>query len=204
MSGASRPPTERRRAQVAATQARVRRRERQRVAIWTALAIGAAALGAVAYLAFGRDEATAPERPPAIAFEDIGCSQMEQLAYHVHAHLAIFVDGQAVTVPANIGIREDCIVWLHTHDTSGILHVEAPEPRTYTLGAFFQIWGQPLDATHLLDRQADDQHQIRAYVNGEPYTGPPQDIPLDPRAVIVLEYGPPFVDLPPFDFPPGL
>jgi hypothetical protein len=58
--------------------------------------------------------------------EAVGCSQMEQLAYHVHAHLAIFIEGQPVTVPANIGIHATCIAWLHTHATDGVIHVEAP------------------------------------------------------------------------------
>src|SRR3954454_19763068 len=31
----------------------------------------------------------------------------EQLAYHVHAHLDVFVDGKPVTVPAGIGINID-------------------------------------------------------------------------------------------------
>ncbi|HEU4655301.1 MAG TPA: hypothetical protein VFS47_15035, partial [Steroidobacteraceae bacterium] len=38
---------------------------------------------------------------------------------------------------------------LHTHDNSGILHVEAPEPATFTLGQFFDIWGQPLTNTNV-------------------------------------------------------
>ena len=80
---------------------------------------------------------------------------MEQLSYHVHAHLALFVEGQPVEVPGGIGIRADCFSWLHTHAPDGILHVEAPAPHTYTLGDFFRVWGRPLDASHLLDRTAD-------------------------------------------------
>jgi len=125
---------------------------------------------------------------------------MEQLSYHVHAHLALFVEGQPAEVPGGIGIRADCFSWLHTHAADGIVHVEAPAPHTYTLGEFFRVWGRPLDAKHLLDKTADAQHQILAYVNGQPYAGAPEANPLDDHAAIVVEYGPPFVAPPPYTF----
>jgi hypothetical protein len=128
---------------------------------------------------------------------------MEQLSYHVHAHLAMFNQGQPITLPPNIGIRTDCISWLHTHDATGVIHIEAPSPRTYSLGAFVHVWGQPLDSTHLVTEVADSQHEIRAFVNGQPYAGAPEDIPLEPHAVIVLELGPPFIPPPPYVFPAG-
>lgn len=141
---------------------------------------------------------------PGSSASEIKCSSTEQNTYHIHAELMIFVNGQQVTVPANIGIEQDCLYWLHTHDTSGIIHVEAPKKDTYTLGQFFEIWGEPLDSTHLLDKTATDNQSIIAYVNGQKYQGDPQDIPIKPREVIVLEYGPPFVPAPPFQFPEGL
>ena len=135
---------------------------------------------------------------------DIPCEAGERLTYHVHAHLAIFAEGQAVTVPAGIGIRSNCIYWLHTHDTSGILHVEAPSQRGFTLGQVFAIWGQPLSSTQLMNKTVDAQHQIKAYLNGQEFTGDPAAIPLTSHAVIVLEYGPPFPAPQPFTFPSGL
>ncbi len=134
----------------------------------------------------------------------IECSETEQVNYHVHAHLAIFVNGQEQTVPANIGIEPTCLYWLHTHDASGVIHVEAPQQGDYTLGQFFDIWGQPLSSTELLDHKADAQHQVVAYVNGRKFDGSLRDIPITPHAVIVLEYGPPFVAPPSYTFPQGL
>ena len=134
----------------------------------------------------------------------VGCSSMEEVAYHVHAHLALFIEGQPRPVPANLGISRSCIAWLHTHDTSGILHIEAPGPHTYPLGAFFELWGQPLSPTQLLDRSTDADHRVVAYVNGEQFQGDPRQVPLDPHTVIVLEYGPPFVPPESFTFPSGL
>ncbi|MHB8516196.1 MAG: hypothetical protein ACYDCT_12545 [Dehalococcoidia bacterium] len=139
--------------------------------------------------------------------DGIPCESNEQLTYHIHAHLSIFVDGQAATVPAGTGIHpgRGCIFWLHTHDTSGVIHVEAPSQRTFTLGQFFDIWGQPLSLTDLLGNRTDASHQIRAYVDGQPYTGNPAGISLAAHTDIVLEYGPPFPTTPaPFVFPAGL
>jgi hypothetical protein len=151
----------------------------------------------------GGTERTSAVTPTSAATASVGCSATEQLTYHIHAHLALFVDGAPETIPAGIGIHRTCIAWLHTHDTSGIIHVEAPAPHTYTVGDFFAVWGKRLDTTHLLDHTAGDQHHIEAYVDGNRYDGPPQTIPLTPHAVIVIEYGPPFVPPPPFTFPSG-
>lgn len=187
-----------------AARTQIRWRQRGWIALWGLASLTVVVLVLGVIFLKHRDNGSTPTRPAMAAAKDVGCSSMEQVAYHVHVHLAIFVDGQPVAVPANIGIHPDCITWLHTHDSSGVLHIEAPEPRTYTLGAFFQVWGQPLDATHLLDHVADAQHQVRAFVNGQLYSGAPETIPLDPHAVIVLEFSPPFVTPPEFTFPPGL
>lgn len=124
--------------------------------------------------------------------DGVDCQTGEQLQYHVHAALEILIDGQPVTVPANTGIRSNCIFWLHTHDNTGTLHIEAPEKRDFTLGQFFAVWGQPLSATQLLSSTVDATHQITATLNGTPFMGDPASIPLADQETIVLQYGPPF------------
>lgn len=124
--------------------------------------------------------------------DGVDCQAGEQLQYHVHAALEILIDGQPVTVPKNTGIRSNCIFWLHTHDDTGLVHIEAPETRDFTLGQFFAVWGQPLSATQLLGSTVDASHQITATVNGTPFTGDPASILLADRETIVLQYGPPF------------
>ena len=136
--------------------------------------------------------------------DGIPCERGERLTYHLHTHLALFVEGEQIEVPPHIGIKGGCIYWLHTHDDSGIIHVEAPSQRQFTLGEFFSIWGQALSSTALLDRQADNEHQIQAFVNGQLFDGDPANIPLESHTVIAVEYGPPFPPPPPFQFPQGL
>jgi hypothetical protein len=188
---------EQERARVAA-QERNRRRKRQ-VLGGVALALTTLLVATAAFVAL-----RSRSGPGSAAASEVGCSAMEQTAYHVHAHLDIFVDGREVTVPPNIGIELNCIRWLHTHDDSGIIHVEAPERHTYSLGDFFRVWGQPLDSTHLLDRTATGDQKVVAYVNGRRYDGAPETIPIDPHAVITLELGSPLVPPPTFTFPPGV
>jgi hypothetical protein len=123
--------------------------------------------------------------------------ERERQEYHVHPRLRIYIEGQQVAIPANIGIKEgECFYWLHTHADAdqGVIHVEAPEQAVYTLGQFFAIWGQPLSSTQLLDRTTDATHSIRATVNGTPLEGDPAQIELVDNAQIVLEFGPPFAE----------
>ena len=132
--------------------------------------------------------------------DGIQCQTSEQVAYHLHAHLAIYPNGQPQTVPLGIGIPNpqtenttdgpfaasgDCFYWLHTHQTDGVIHIESPSQRTYTLGDFFDIWGQKLSASQV----SSDTGTVIAYVNGAPYTGDPRQIPLTAHAVIQLDVG---------------
>jgi hypothetical protein len=60
------------------------------------------------------------------------------------------LNGDALAVPMHVGIvelspTEECHYHLHTHDASGMIHLHAGAPTTYTLGQLFAIWGQPLE-----------------------------------------------------------
>jgi hypothetical protein len=124
--------------------------------------------------------------------DGVDCQSGEMLAYHIHAALEIMVDGQQVTVPKNTGIRSNCLFWLHTHDDSGLIHIEASAQRDFTLGQFFAIWGESLSSTQLLDKTSDATHEITATVDGQPFTGDPASIVFKNAETIVLQYGPPF------------
>jgi hypothetical protein len=128
---------------------------------------------------------------------------------HFHAHLDILVDGKPVDVPPNIGIDQmsGAMSELHTHDTSGVLHVEAPTAnQRYTLGQLFGEWQVLLTATSMGGLLADGPNTLRVYVDGKRFTGDPADIELLPHEEIALVYGPADSPLPPpasYDFPSG-
>lgn len=144
----------------------------------------------------------------------ISCDALESTIVHIHVHLAIFFDGQEQQVPLGVGIGQPwqvsntsegpfvndgaCFYWIHTHSEDGVVHVESPVRRRFTLGDFFAIWQLPLS-----DGQVGPaQGQVVCYVNGQRASTKPADIPLLPHERIQLDVG---TDVPPyqFDFPPG-
>jgi hypothetical protein len=141
-----------------------------------------------------------PTPPPAAT---IPCGPSEVLTRHEHAHLTIVVRGQLRTVPANIGITATQICWLHTHDTSGIIHIEAGDQRTFTLGDFFALWRQPLSQTDLDGERAGSGETIQTTVNQQTYAGSPETIVLTDHQDIVLQLGPPLLQIPPYIWPPA-
>lgn len=176
-------------------------RRRQRRSRWLWLGGGGVTLVVViAAIIF----AARAQAAPTIA--GIQCNQSEGTVTHIHQHLAIYDKGTPVIVPADIGINaaQGCLFWLHTHDSTGVIHVESPnQGTTYTLGQFFAIWGQPLSGTRVASAVATGSAHVRAYVNGRLYTGDPRSIPLTQHARITLEVGPPWVSPPSFTFTNG-
>ena len=139
------------------------------------------------------------------ASDGIGCVPSTGTVPPLHQHLTIVAAGRAVRVPGGIGddtgrVLAPCLSWLHTHAPDGIIHIESPARRPYTLGQFFAVWGQPLSRTQVLEQRADATHRVRTYVNGQLYRGDPRALPLMQHARITLEYGPPWVPPPPFTF----
>lgn len=140
----------------------------------------------------------------------IPCQTNEQLAVHYHAHLSIIVGGNETTLPAGVGIDQttQCLYWLHTHATDGVIHIEAPKTsaaRKFTLGDVFDIWGKPLNSTQVGAAKLTKEQKLVMYVDGKPYTGNPRSIVLAAHTQVVVEITPPAVTPPPtFTFPSGL
>ena len=80
----------------------------------------------------------------------------------------------------------------------GIIHIESPVQRTYTLGNWCDIWGVPLDNGHV----GPASGTVIAYLNGQRYTGDVRAIPLDAHNLIQLDVGGDVAPAP-FTFPVG-
>jgi len=119
-------------------------------------------------------------------------ASMSEVLHH-HDLLQIYVHGHAVAVPSQIGINqaEGYLTSLHTHDASGIIHVESPTERSFTLGEFFDVWGVRLTDRCIGGYCNDGSATLKAFVNGAPFTGDPRTIPLAQHQDIVLAYGTP-------------
>jgi hypothetical protein len=148
----------------------------------------------------------------------------EFFGIHLHAHLRIFVNGEPVGVPAGIGIDvtdpavrrfnvpggigyggielcdAPCISPLHTHDFSGVLHTEAQENETNSLGQFFIEWNVRLDE-HCVGGYCEPEAPISVFVDGDAYDGDPADIALEDRREIAIVIGSYPAEIPPaYDF----
>jgi hypothetical protein len=220
----------RRREAARARQAARRRRERRRrlgiaavLAVVLVVGVGALAVSAANHdrrpatgalpglqtgpAPWGANTADLAQRLQAMGLPPL--SPVEQTVLHIHQHLDIYVDGRKVLVPAGVGI-DPAVGYapLHTHDTSGILHVESPTVRTYTLGEFFAVWGVRLTPSCLGGYCAGGGRQLRVYVNGRAYRGDPGTLALAPHQELVVAFGTP-TQLPSpvpssYPFPPGL
>lgn len=197
----------------AALAAAERRRRLIRAGVWAAAAVAVIVVITVVVVVLNRPASspsatpttapgvTAGTNPPwpapadaSAAVRGAGLPMLgaEGSAQHIHAHLDVFVNGTAVQVPADIGVDEahQQISPLHSHDTTGVIHIESPDPHaTYTLGQFFAEWQVPLSADRIGGLPVDVTHHLRVYINGQLQTGDPAGIVLKAHDEIAIVYG---------------
>lgn len=126
-----------------------------------------------------------PARVDAAGFPPVGDE-----SYHVHALLNVYVDGEQVPVPANIGIDPSSGYHspLHTHTPDGVIHFEADDPSPFTLQQVFTMWGVDFSADRLGAYVPMDDKTLHVYVNGEP-VDEPVDYELQEGDNVVVAYG---------------
>jgi len=144
-----------------------------------------------------------------------GLNCLAQLAepYHHHVQLSIFVNGQQLAVPFGVGMyqpgggksgyiyHQTCLYFIHTHDRTGIIHIESKTNTPYVLGTFFKLWGEPLSSTQI----AQYTGAVSVYVNGAlDTTDPVANVPLTPGEDISLVIGTPPAWIPAYILPPSL
>ncbi len=144
----------------------------------------------------------------------------ESFTFHIHSHLDIFVNGQALTVPSGLGIditdpgvhhgalggggmayggislcAKPCISPLHTHEPNGIVHVESPGQQDYKLGQFFAVWGTRLNSL-CVGAFCSPDAKIATFVNGKRSDGNPADIVFADHEEIAIVIGSPPTKIP--------
>jgi hypothetical protein len=126
----------------------------------------------------------------------------------------IFLNGDPVPVPGGIGINisdpgvqsgpangapsyggiercdHPCISPLHTHDNSGVIHIESPTETSFTLGQFFSEWGVRLDRSCVGGYCSPDT-SVAFFLDGKEQSGDPAKIPLTAHEEIVVVIGTP-------------
>ena len=121
---------------------------------------------------------------------------MEGQAIHIHQHIDIYIHGQHVAVPAQIGIvisSPSSILYapIHTHTPDGIIHVESPTQREFSLGEFFDVWGVLLTSTCIGGSCNTGNERLQVFANGKVVTGDPRQVKLLEHEEIVVTFGTP-------------
>lgn len=131
--------------------------------------------------------------PSGAPVHGIRCEAMEGNVLHIHQHLAIFDHGKPVTVPDDVGrpLFTRCFYWLHTHTPDGIIHVESPTFRTFTLGDFFDVWGEPLTRSNVAGARTRPGESTIVWVEGRRYAGDPRKIELTQHLDVTIDVGSP-------------
>lgn len=126
--------------------------------------------------------------------DSIFCDQLEQTAVHYHALVYIYINGQQVQIPQGVGIASDgsCYYWMHTHNTTGVVHMEAPSGRDFTLGNFLDIWSTKF--TQLGYRnELSSANGWTVYIGSQKYNGDFHNIVLKSHMIVTLAYNSPGV-----------
>ncbi len=78
---------------------------------------------------------------------------------------------------------------IHTHDDSGVLHMEQRNPtnETLKLGYFFHnVWNKTLNSTCIFEYCANATHELKMWVNGKTEDGFDDFIMHDGGIIIIV------------------
>ena len=148
---------------------------------------------------------TLPDRLGPLGLNDL---TTEGQVVHIHQHLDVFVNGKHEPVPANIGIDQNTqfLASLHTHDTTGVIHMESVQPYKFKLGQFFDVWGVKFTDTQLgaFHPNTAQNLVLQTWVNGKQIPDPVNYV-MKPHDKIVVGFGEPgsFPKTSKFKFPAG-
>lgn len=152
--------------------------------------------------------------------DGITCDPTMSNTYHIHVYLGVFVNGTQMALPIAIGMENpgppgngfidtaSCFYHIHTHDSSGIVHVEDPDPSNipitgtmYTLKNVLDVWGITASASNF----GQFSGPLEVFTSGQTYQGEttqidatsltywgnnPNTVPLYSHEVIYVEVGP--------------
>lgn len=88
---------------------------------------------------------------------------------HWHPELEIYVNGEQVAIPHNVGLMGGHSP-IHTHEDLPDLHMEFEglvRHEDTRLGHFFDVWGKEFSSERIFDHRTGDGGRMHMYVNGE-------------------------------------
>ena len=144
------------------------------------------------------------------SIQGINCRKELLNSFHHHVQLSMFVNGEQIALPKGTGMKDPhnnpfiyhaaCFYFLHTHDRTGIIHIEPRTDTTYNLKNYFAVWGMPLSTTGF----AGYTGAVSVYINGTLQPGmDPRTVTFSPFEQITLVIGTPPDWIPVYIFPAG-
>ena len=132
--------------------------------------------------------------------DGVYCDSLEQSVEHIHAHLSIYINGASVPLVANTGIAPigvtsqanvTCYYWLHTHDASGVIHIESPTTKPFTLNQFFDVWEKFSSSSSAFPTQLLSSAGWTIYVNGKQVNTDFSHLLLHAHDLVTIAYNSP-------------
>ena len=113
------------------------------------------------------------------------CTTDMATQYHIHPELQILINGVENPISGNIGIKPSCMTSIHTHEGGGLIHVESPVQKEFTLGDFFAVWQKDFSKDKILDTAVTPTTEIVVTVNGERVDTYEQTILRDKDKIVI-------------------
>ncbi len=114
------------------------------------------------------------------------CTTDMATQYHIHPELKIIIEGTETLLPANLGIQPSCMTSIHTHEGGGVIHVESPVVKDFTLGDFFAVWKKDFSKDKILDTTITPTTEIVVTVNGQKVDTYENTILRDKDKIVIL------------------
>jgi hypothetical protein len=124
--------------------------------------------------------------------EALNFPPQSDVGYHVHDKLYIYINGKEAPIPANFGIDPQgrFLAPIHTHDTTGIIHLESQSQYPFTLGQVFDVWGVRFTGSQIGGYTAGNGNVLQVYVNGKQVSDP-VNFKLKAHDIVIVGFGKP-------------
>lgn len=96
------------------------------------------------------------------------CTTGNNTVLRMKVSLRIILLGNAVKIPARIGVAKDCTRPIYTKDLSGTIYIDSPINYPVALRDFFAVWNEPFNKNQIFSLAASANHPIEMTVNGLP------------------------------------
>lgn len=132
-----------------------------------------------------------------------GVACLGAVNYHEHSLISIYRDATRLGLPDNVG-RGGCTYELHTHDVTGMVHMEGAGEKKFMLAQFFALWNQPLGVNGVAGLAGPIRFYLVESGRLTRHTGDPAALELVPYREIVIVSGAAPAVLPKYRWSSGL